>query len=60
MEYKEGQKLQFNIYNTIVEGIFIRTEGNSIIIKTTKDLIETKIGEDQSIHKSHPHKEIKS
>lgn len=53
MIYKEGQLLRFQIYETTVEGKFIKVEGNSIIIKTTKDFIESMIGKEQRIHKSH-------
>jgi len=58
MNYKAGQKLQFNVYDTIIEGAFIRTEVDLIIIMTTEDYIKENIGTEQSIHKSHKHKEI--
>lgn len=56
--YEEGQKLEFNIYGTTVEGNFIRTEGDKIIIMTTDDFIKENIGKEQSIHRSHPHKTV--
>lgn len=60
MEYKKGDIIEFNIYGKTVVGTFIEMNGNSIIIKTTKDFIKPMIGVDQSINKSHPHKILKT
>ncbi len=51
MKYKKGQKLEFDIYGTTVEGEFVKIENDTIIIKITKDFIKENIGTEQSIHK---------
>lgn len=51
MKLTKGKKLKFIIYATIVEGTFIETISDGIVILTTKDPILELIGKEQSIHK---------
>lgn len=55
MDYKQGQRLEFDIYGTTVKGDFVKIVDDKIIIKVTKDFIKDNIGKEQSIHKSHKH-----
>ena len=51
MKFKKGQRLEFDIYGTVVEGDFVKIENDTIIIKVTRDFIEENIGTEQSINK---------
>jgi hypothetical protein len=58
MEYTKGKMIQFNIYNTIVEGEIVSDTDEHVVIKTTKDQIRNGIGHEQTINKSHIHREL--
>lgn len=45
-----NKELTFQIYGSIIKGRFLRREGDSIFIITTKDFIVKNIGREQSIH----------
>ena len=59
MEYNIGDKLQFTIYGSIVEGIFMNGKDDFIVIKITRDDdYPRNVGIEQAISKSCMHIKI--
>lgn len=57
MEYTKGKIIEFDIYGTVVAGEVVSDTEHHVVIKTTLDHLKEFIGKEQTINKSHPHRE---